>query len=1350
MSAPNPPIRPAKPIVVVQDDSWEHEGPSHSARQRARLRRLAAYTLAGLASAGAVVVVAPRLMPSQGSSPKPGEDMLGRQRGAPNWLPNARRTAPPASAEGSAALPAALAQARFWRAQGRWDLTLQAAQRALEIDAGNVEALVAATDAAGAQNLPEAAGFLAELRRVAPGDPRLREVETNLGMGTDDFAVLAEARSLAGQGQHQAALQRYQTLFQGGEPAPSLLAEYIQVLAASSENGYRQALERMARAVQRMPGDAGLSLTYAQLLTYREDRRIEGIDRLRELAATEPQGGPARISWRQAVLWLGPSPEATSEAELYLRSNPADPELEQLVEQSKTSVISEATTQRLLAWNALGENKFADAERGFLAAIAAEPTDGEAVLGLAIIRKRQQRIPEMQRLLQQALALAPDRRDEFIRALAPDQGITSPNTPVAGVSNAALAWEALNRGDLDKTDRFARRAAQSRGEERLQGEVVLGLLAVRRDDFTTAEARFRAALAISPQLPVALAGLHDALQRQGRFAEAEAVERQPGYVAPDNPSGRAYALRGQALREASLTRREALLRQALQADPENAWVRLDIVRLLRSTGRLPEAQALTATLARETGPEASLATALLAMEGERPADAVQALERVPQRLRTTDMTRLLASAKQKQDIDSLRLRIRQGDPAARARLLALAATPDATGDTAAAVIGALGQLGDGPGAAKAARDALAANNGASASMRLPMAVALLSAGQPAEADYILEPLQQDTSLKIEERRQLETLRGNLALAQSNRLMRAGDAVAAERALQPALADAPDGAAANMAMVRLHLAARRYDQARSTAEALLMRDPANLEARMALVDLARLQGDLAQAERLLAAGRTLHPGDAQLAMQEARLAQDAGDAPRAQRLLEAALRHRLAALRAQGGNAEAQLAADLQNPQRAASRAGAELRDTTTAELVQALNQARQRTATWLQAGVGLRTHSGTRGLGRLTEVTSPVEISTPVPGIGGRAYVQAGSVSLSNGGFGANSVTAAQFGSNPLAGGTTTRRANNWVTGASLGLGYARDNLRVDIGATPLGMPITNVLGGAELAIPMGGGLSLNLRAERRAVTESMLSYAGERDTRTGRSWGGVTRTGVRAQLSYAPSERFGFYGSGAWAVERGTHVAPNAMVQFGGGAYLKAWQSEGQEVTVGPDVGYTHHDRNLGNFTYGQGGYFSPQAMVSTSMQASWRAQWGDLSTNLQASVGWQRFNTHSSAIFPNDPAMQAQLQASATPGTATRYAAQSQSGVMGGVAGTMEYALDSALRLGVSGRYSRAGNYNEAAGLMYLRWRLDKTAKDLPPALAGMPTRHPAPSWPLASTLQNGAPEPVRLQPGAERPTW
>ena len=84
------------------------------------------------------------------------------------------------------------------------------------------------------------------------------------------------------------------------------------------------------------------------------------------------------------------------------------------------------------------------------------------------------------------------------------------------------------------------------------------------------------------------------------------------------------------------------------------------------------------------------------------------------------------------------------------------------------------------------------------------------------------------------------------------------------------------------------------------------------------------------------------------------------------------------------------------------------------------------------------------------------------------------------------------------------------------------------------------------------------------------------------------------------------------------------------------------------------------------------------------------------------------------------------------------------------MEYALDRNLRLGVAGRYNRSGSFTEGGGLMYLRWRMDRTGGDLAPLLADVPLKHPAPSWPLASTLQDGAPEPVRLMPGSARPQW
>ena len=907
----------------------------------------------------------------------------------------------------------------------------------------------------------------------------------------------------------------------------------------------------------------------------------------------------------------------------------------------------------------------------------------------------------------------------------------------------------MNRGDIEGADRFARRAARLRGTERQQGEVLLGQVALRREDYPTAEARFRAALALRPRLPVALAGLYDTFQRQGRFAEAEALQQETGFSPPAGiAAGRAYAMREQAFREENPTRRLALLREALAVDPSNPWLRFDLARLLLAAGQRNEARQIERDLAQDTSAEASAAAALLAAEDDRPGEVMGLLDRVPVRLRTPDMNRLLARSRQEVSVLALERQLRDGSPEARRQLIALAGGRDPSGATAAAVVRAFGRLGDTPAAVAAARAGLAANPPGGAGLRLFVAGSLAQAGQQDEADAMVAPLLNDSRLTAEERRQVVAVQASAAAVRSDRLNEAGNRVEAFRGLQPALQRQPESPLLNAALIRLYLANNQAGDAQATAEQLLARDERNRDARDVLIQIAISRRDFRRAEQLMADGKSLHPDDTRLLLLEARLAQARGDAPRAQRLLETGVRRRIAELQATGGSGQAMLTADLISPQRAAGRAGQEPTDTLSAELVRELVQAREATATWLQGGVGTRYHSGTRGLGRLNEITAPLEASTPVPGIGGRLYAQTGTVSLSNGALVGGSDAASQFGTGPLARGAAPGQRGGWITGVTVGVGYANQHVRIDAGSTPLGFQQRNVVGGVEVALPLATNLRLRVVGERRAVNESMLSYAGQRDLVTGRSWGGVTRTGVRAQLEYGVNERLGFYGGGGWATLQGENVRNNTMVELGGGLYYTALNTPTQQLTVGPDLRYFHYDRNLGGFSFGQGGYFSPQSQVIATMNADYRRQWGNLFARVQGSVGYQRFTQHAAAVFPNDSALQTQLEA--TPFVTAVTPRQTDSGVTGGIRANLEYALSPNLRIGAAGRFNHTGNYSEAGGLLYLRVRLDQPAQDLAPLYANAPIRHPASSFPIASTLSNGAPEPVQLNQGSSRPIW
>jgi tetratricopeptide (TPR) repeat protein len=716
------------------------------------------------------------------------------------------------------------------------------------------------------------------------------------------------------------------------------------------------------------------------------------------------------------------------------------------------------------------------------------------------------------------------------------------------------------------------------------------------------------------------------------------------------------------------------------------------------------------------------------------------------------MNRLLARSRQEAEVVAQERLLRGGQPGARQRLLSMAGNRDPSGATAAAVVRAFGRLGDGASAAAAARVALLANPSAGPGLQLLLAGALVGAGRQAEADALLVPLADAPGLNQEERYQLASLQAVGAVARADRLSAAGDREAAYEELQPALESQPDNPGVNAALARLHLGAGNLAEARQITEELLRRDERNNDLRAMLIDIAIAQGDRRLAEQLLAEGREFRPGDARMALAEARLARSRGDAPRARQVLETATRNRVEELRADVARGQPAPATGLLRPVGSVpGRSGQPPADPLTAELARELAQARDETAAWLQAGGGLRSHSGQGGLSRLTEITAPVEASMPMPGLGGRIQLQAGAVSLFSGQLGGDTTSLRRFGTNPLAA-SPTARPDDMATGVALGLAYAMRNIRIDAGTTPLGFQQTTALGGVEVALPVTTGLQLRLAGERRAVTESMLSYAGLTDPASGRSWGGVTRNGVRGQLEYALTDRAGLYAGGGWSALLGENVATNRSVELGGGMYVAPVRTPEEELLLGLDLRYTHYDRNLRHFTFGHGGYFSPQSHVVGSLQADWRRQWGDLTTRLQGSLGWQSFREHDSAVFPNDRALQAALvgAAASDPTLITSYAGESATGPAGGMRANVEYALTPTLRIGAAGRLEHSGNYDEAAGLVYLRWRLDHPPQDLAPLLGSAPTRYPAPSWPIPSTLANGAPEPVQLNPGSTRPVW
>jgi hypothetical protein len=564
---------------------------------------------------------------------------------------------------------------------------------------------------------------------------------------------------------------------------------------------------------------------------------------------------------------------------------------------------------------------------------------------------------------------------------------------------------------------------------------------------------------------------------------------------------------------------------------------------------------------------------------------------------------------------------------------------------------------------------------------------------------------------------------------------------------------------NVALARLLMAQGRAREARVIVEGLLERDPRDIEARQALVDVAIAEQDWARAQAVLVEGAFFHPNDLRMTLAEARVRRARGDQLGALRLMERAASRRLQELRADGEVAGATAAARAMSPAGGAQQAQ-RLHDPLTSQIAQELIRARDEASMWMQAGAQIQNRSGIAGISRVTNVTVPAEVSVPVPNIGGRMTVGVDTVMLRTGSMSNDFNVTQQFGTNPIFADPSFARpgftrGRTSVEGAAIRATYIRPNMRLEVGSTPLGFQNPTWTGVFEVVPQLTEKLRMRVLAERAPITDSLLSYAGYRQAGGGPFWGGVMRTGGRIQFEYSPDNRSGLYAGGGIHSLDGSNVVRNTRYEAGVGAFYAVLRQPGQSVTIGVDLRYLGHDRNAGGFTFGHGGYFSPSQSFVATLQGEYRAQWGDWTFRGVGAVGLQSFRVASAPIFPTNPGYQAQIEALAAqqPGVfRSRLASQRDTGIAGSLFANLEYAATQNLRLGLAGRFERVGDYEDAAGFFYLRYRFDQPRRDLEPLYNAFPTRtaYPNVNDPQAGMFQGGSPELVRLPAGSARPVW
>lgn len=352
-----------------------------------------------------------------------------------------------------------------------------------------------------------------------------------------------------------------------------------------------------------------------------------------------------------------------------------------------------------------------------------------------------------------------------------------------------------------------------------------------------------------------------------------------------------------------------------------------------------------------------------------------------------------------------------------------------------------------------------------------------------------------------------------------------------------------------------------------------------------------------------------------------------------------------------------------------------------------------------------RDRSGETGLSALSEIKGSAKFST---GLGsGRLYARADAVVIDSGRptgsglarFGRNGTPEAQaiVDEEPS---VLSEAQTQHGSGVALAVGYQNELLKLEAGTTPVGMGDTKATFHAEVTPRLSETITVRAWAERQPVTDSVISYAGTRDPVTGERWGQVMRTtgGVAASWD---RNGFGIYGDARYSRYEGLNVLDNTGVEVNVGGYMRAYRGARSSVTAGINLNYQAYDNNQNYFTFGHGGYFSPQNFLSIGFPLRYAMTDDRIELDASLTPGFQSYSQDQVVLYPTDPESQAVLDDLKGQNTDVRsfFDSLSKTGFAVSAEGSVYYRIAPGTRIGGQASYNSFGSYSEFRSTLGVR---------------------------------------------------
>ncbi|MCX7084174.1 MAG: cellulose synthase subunit BcsC-related outer membrane protein [Methylococcales bacterium] len=285
------------------------------------------------------------------------------------------------------------------------------------------------------------------------------------------------------------------------------------------------------------------------------------------------------------------------------------------------------------------------------------------------------------------------------------------------------------------------------------------------------------------------------------------------------------------------------------------------------------------------------------------------------------------------------------------------------------------------------------------------------------------------------------------------------------------------------------------------------------------------------------------------------------------------------------------------------------------------------------------------------------------------------------------------------------------TTGVGYNVGWMGNHWVADIGRTPDNFLVSNFVGGLRIDGDVNA-FSWAVNASRRPVRNTVLSYAGLSDPYTKNVWGGATQSGVGVSLGFDNGSPVGVWSNWQYQSIDGENLKNNDKIQGQIGIYGAVWKDPRNiaNIDLGLNTLAMHYTNNQNEFSYGNGGYFSPQAYASLTLPLTVFGRYDTWAYSVRLSGSYSYSKLEDSLYYPNNSNYQSQASDN---GLSSVYKGTSTYAFTYGVAAIVEKRITDHWSIGARAQIQRTLFYNPSNIGLYLKYDFNEhwDSIDTPP---------------------------------------